>query len=350
MKCRVLRRVFLCLLALSIAGGTGRAAASGFNPASASRRPARIEPAPSGAGLSPEGKDSGKEAGENSGKDKKKERNLKGLSVFKDKHGTPLLTNRPEKYEGRPDYIEVNIKFEPVVVPSRYRRNHKATGGTRLATIDLREYSVGSIADLVEHYSKKYHLDKNLVFAVIKQESNFNPCAVSPAGARGLMQLMPYTALEMGVTNIFDPAQNIAGGTQYLAKMMELFNNDTKLALAGYNAGPNSVVKCNYKVPSNGETPTYVACVQRYIRDFERAALKPSYLVASAKAPDNAYLPVKKAEKQEAKAPAYTVRFHSGLTQPADKVEEQSPYYAVTFGDRTSLIRKDFVKEVIKGV
>ena len=100
--------------------------------------------------------------------------------------------------------------------------------------------SVGSMAldEIVGYYAKHYKLDKNLVYAVIKAESNGDRYAVSRSGACGLMQLMPGTAAEMGVHKIFDPSENIAGGTQYLAKLLKAFNNDTILALAAYNWGP----------------------------------------------------------------------------------------------------------------
>ncbi len=93
---------------------------------------------------------------------------------------------------------------------------------------------------------------------MIKVESNFNPDAVSPAGAMGVMQLMPGTAERVGVADAFDPEENINGGIKYLAMLMKLFNNNTTLAIAGYNAGENAVIKYGYKIPPYEETIEYV--------------------------------------------------------------------------------------------
>ena len=119
---------------------------------------------------------------------------------------------------------------------------------------------------VVNEASGRYRLDPDLVNSVIKAESDFNAHAVSPKGARGLMQLMPGTASQLGVPNAFDPQANVEGGTKYLRELLEKYNFDIIKALAAYNAGPQTVERFG-GVPPYHETKAYVA---RIVRDFNK--------------------------------------------------------------------------------
>jgi len=117
-----------------------------------------------------------------------------------------------------------------------------------------------SVTDLINQDAAKYGIDPALLLAIARQESNLNPAAVSSAGAQGVMQLMPATAASLGVTNPFDPAQNIDAGARYFSQLLSQFGGDTSLALAAYNAGPGSVSKYG-GIPPFAETQNYVSSI-----------------------------------------------------------------------------------------
>jgi len=117
------------------------------------------------------------------------------------------------------------------------------------------------IDSLIRRYASLYGVDPYLVYCVMRQESGFDPTRVSPKGARGLMQLMPETAARYGVTNPYDPAQSIMGGTRYLKSLLEQFKGNLTLVLAGYNAGEGAVIKYGNNVPPYRETIDYVRSI-----------------------------------------------------------------------------------------
>ena len=106
-------------------------------------------------------------------------------------------------------------------------------------------------------------VDPLLLYSIMHQESSFKSHAISPKGARGLMQLMPFTAMRYGVTNIFDPRQNIEGGARYVRFLLDRFDGDINLVLAGYNAGEGAVEKYGWHVPPYSETQEYVRRISR---------------------------------------------------------------------------------------
>jgi len=180
---------------------------------------------------------------------------------FKDDKGVVHITNIPNG----------DKRFKMVRKEENTSDYARAAGTPQysLPTAELmKRYST-----LIETASKSHGVDAALVHAVITAESNYNPSAVSRAGARGLMQLMPDTAKRFGVQNIMDPSENIQGGVKYLRELLTMFNGNKELAVAAYNAGENAVIRAGNRIPPYAETTYYVPKVLGLYRKFQTARL-----------------------------------------------------------------------------
>ncbi|SEM31469.1 Transglycosylase SLT domain-containing protein [Syntrophus gentianae] len=165
---------------------------------------------------------------------------------YVDKSGIIHLTNAP---------TQTNIRYDLVMKEKRIIFS--------VAPRDITKYD-----DLIQKASEKYNIDSALIKAVIKAESNFNHRAVSPVGAKGLMQLMPATAADLQVQDAFHPENNIDGGVRYLRYLLRLFKDNLTLALAAYNAGEGAVARYNYTIPPYRETQNYVQRVLHYLNHY----------------------------------------------------------------------------------
>jgi hypothetical protein len=154
---------------------------------------------------------------------------------------------------------------QPVSAASRMNLTSATTPALAPAKVDIDQ--------LVREASTRHQLDPDFVASVIKAESNFNAHAVSPKGARGLMQLMPQTAAQLGVADAFDPKANVEAGTAHLSFLLDQYNNDPIKALAAYNAGAHRV-KQYHGVPPYRETRAYVSKIVRDFNARKRAEMK----------------------------------------------------------------------------
>ncbi len=184
---------------------------------------------------------------------------LSGLLVS----GFLFLSGNPVVQAEIYQYIDAKgtISLTNVPTDTRYRR------------IDLHPHrlrpmiSERELEPMISRYSREHRLHPALIRAIIKAESNFDPRAVSRAGAVGLMQLMPQTAVELDVRDLFDPEDNIGGGTKYLRQLLDRFRGNLPLALAAYNAG-EQVVNRYRALPPIDETRNYVRKVLSYYRTY----------------------------------------------------------------------------------
>lgn len=169
--------------------------------------------------------------------------NADASSIFQDLLTAALQSSMAEKKENQTDGLINNLYHFPM--------------SNKFTPINKNISASKNIESIIEKASNEYNLPAKLIKAVIQQESGFQSNAVSNAGAAGLMQLMPQTAKGLGVTDIFDPEQNILAGSKYLRNMLDRYDGNIELALAAYNAGPGNVDRYG-GIPPFKETQNYV--------------------------------------------------------------------------------------------
>jgi soluble lytic murein transglycosylase-like protein len=172
--------------------------------------------------------------------------------------------------------------YQPFDLPASLSSPSQLASSTPPATVNkvLDGFTTGDAAidRFIVDSGTRNGVDPVLIYSIMHRESSFKRNALSPKGARGLMQLMPGTAARFGVRNIFDPQQNIEGGARYMRILLDMFDGDVRLALAGYNAGEGAVLKYGRRVPPYAETQEYVRRIsERYalMRDPSTARLAP---------------------------------------------------------------------------
>jgi hypothetical protein len=166
------------------------------------------------------------------------------IYTWRDGHGHLVLSDRPAR-DG------AAMQSYPVPGAEEIGTTRAAIAGTS-----------GDFGDIIDEHARLHNVRPALVRAVVQTESGFNPFAVSPKGAMGLMQLMPATAQDLGVVNPFNPVENVRGGVAYLRRLLDRYDNDERLALAAYNAGPEAVRRHGGSIPPYRETREYVSRVR----------------------------------------------------------------------------------------
>ncbi len=174
---------------------------------------------------------------------------------FKDDNGVVHFSNLP--------HLDKRYKLVyRIPVSMQSRPNAWSPNGPKAVDIS-------KLVPIIDDAARLHGLDPKLIHAVIRAESGYNPDALSSKGAVGLMQLIPATAQRYGVNNIHDPTENIFGGAHYLRDLLKMFNGDMELALAGYNAGENAVIRAGNRIPPYPETMAYVPKVMSFYKSVD---------------------------------------------------------------------------------
>ena len=202
-----------------------------------------------------------------------------GFSISHDHHRQIGSITRLFLSASDDEYVDVSsadiVNYEPELEAPAHKLGAVANASAK-AQQDLQQ--------IVANAANANQLDADFIRAVIRAESNGKPTAVSAKGAQGLMQLMPQTAIKLGVKNSFDPAENVNAGTRYLRELLARYHNDPILALAAYNAGAGRIQQYQ-GVPPYRETRAYIAAI---IRDFNRRKLEEERAAKSAKSTQTA--------------------------------------------------------------